>query len=284
MSWYAIARRDFRGVRRAKLLWGATAIFVFFYGLLLLPFSAGDQPSSEAAADAVTILVFPGGFLLPLVVVSMGYLSIAGERSRGSIKYLLGLPNSRKEVIVGKYLSRAAVASIAVGIAAVVGAFILLLKFGTVPSEYLIYVAMTLLLALAFMALTVGVSAFSATRGKAMAGSIGLYFVLGILWVIPTVNPQESVAYLIEDLLGMDAIPELYEFVYRISPVHAYATALQGFVMSEPDRNPDPNSFHPASSETPVYLTDDFMIVVLLAWIVVPLAIGYWRFNRAELG
>jgi ABC-2 type transport system permease protein len=283
MSWVAIAKKDFRDARRAKILWGATAIFVFFYAVFLLTAGQGNQPAEEAATDALGALIFAGAFLLPLVLISMAYLAIAGERESGSIKYLLGLPNSRRDVLVGKFLGRSAVALTAVGIAVIAGAAMLLFNFGTIPAEYVVYAGLTGLFSLAFVAIAVGVSAFAASRGKAMAGSIGGYFVFGVLWIVPGVTPQDSVAFVVEDLLGMDATPELYHFVEQLSPVMAYAAAVQGFVYGTPD---DPGSveFHPAASDTPFYLTDDFMVVVLLAWIVVPLAIGYWRFNRAELG
>jgi ABC-2 type transport system permease protein len=283
MNWAAIAKKDFRDARRAKILWGATGIFVFFYAVFLLTASQGNQPAEEAATDAIGGLIFAGAFLLPLVLISMAYLAIAGEREAGSIKYLLGLPNSRFDVLLGKFLGRSAIALTAVGISVVAGAVMLLFQFGTVPGEYLVYVALTAIFSLAFVAIAVGVSAFSASRGKAMAGSIGIYFLFGVLWIVPGVNPQDSVSFLVEDLLGMDAVPELYHFVEQLSPVMAYGAAVQGFVYGAPD-DPGSPEFHPAASDTPIYLTDEFMIGILLAWIVVPLAIGYWRFNRAELG
>src|SRR6056297_857844 len=129
MSWLAIARKDFRDARRAKILWGATGIFLFFYAVLLLTASQGGQSGSEAATDATGGLIFAGAFLLPLVIISMGYLAIAGEREAGSIKYLLGLPNSRREVLVGKFVGRSALALTAVGIALAVGAGMLVVKF-----------------------------------------------------------------------------------------------------------------------------------------------------------
>lgn len=283
MSWSAIAKKDFRDARRAKMLWGATGVFVFFFGLLLLPLDQGGDSAAEAAREATTVLLFPAGFFLPLVVISMAYLAIAGERSSGSIKYLLGLPNSRGEVLLGKFIGRAAIASIAVALAVAVGAVLLFVKFGTATSEYLIFATMTLYLALVFTAIAVGVSALAATRGKAMAGTIGIYFVFGVLWIIPGINPQDSVSYLVEDLLGMGPAPEFYEFVQNISPVIAYFEAANGFINGAPD-DVGSADFHPAAADTPWYLTDDFLLVVLLAWLVVPLALGYWRFSRAELG
>ena len=35
--------------------------------------------------------------------------------------------------------------------------------------------------------------------------------------------------------------------------------------------------------ELPVYLTDEFSLVILAFWLVVPLSLGYWRFNGADL-
>lgn len=282
MSWAAIARKDLRDARRAKMLWGATLVFTFFYAVFLFT-ASGNGPAEDAAVDAIGPLIFSGAFFLPLVVIAMGYLAIAGERESGSIKYLLGLPNSRREVLFGKFVGRAAVATLAVGVAVSIGAAIFLFKFGTVPLEYGTYVAVTLYFALVFTAIAVGFSALVATRGQAMAATIGTYFVFGVLWIIPGINPQDSVAYVVEDVLGMAAAPELYEFVQNLSPVMAYLSALQGFVYGVPEEGSG-GEFHPAAADTPFYLTDDFMLVILSAWIVLPLAIGYWRFRTAELG
>ena len=285
MSWMAIAKKDFRDARRAKILWGATGIFLFFYAVLLLTSSQGGRSSNEAAVDAIGGLIFAGAFLLPLVIISMGYLAIAGERESGSIKYLLGLPNSRREVLLGKFVGRSALALTAVGISLVVGAGMLLFQFGTIPVEYLYYSTLTCLFAVVFIALAVGLSALADTRGKAMAATIGTYVFFSFIWVVPGINPNDSVAFVVEDLLGMDATPELYQFVQNLSPVFAYGGAVDAIVFGAPEgENPGPNTLDPAASDVPFYLSDQFLVLLLVAWIVVPLAIGYLRFRSAELG
>lgn len=279
MSWVAIAKKDFRDAVRAKILWGSTAIFCFLYAIFLLVASdSGDQP----AVDALGGLLFTGGFLLPLVVISMGYLAVAGERDSGSIKYLLGLPNSRREVLFGKLVGRGAVAVLAISIAILAGAGILIGRFGTVPVEYGIFAALTLLFTMAFISIAVGFSALVDTRGKAMGATIGAYFLVSIVWVVPGVNPQDSVSFVVEDVLGMGATPELYQFVQQLSPVWAYVVSVNSFIY--PDSSGGTGQFDPGAADTPLYLTDEFLVVVLVLWIVLPMAIGYARFRSAELG
>jgi ABC-2 type transport system permease protein len=38
-----------------------------------------------------------------------------------------------------------------------------------------------------------------------------------------------------------------------------------------------------AATDLPVYLTDEFAVVILAVWLVVPLVVGYWSFNGADL-
>jgi len=282
MSWMAIAKKDFRDARRAKILWGATGVFVFFYAAFLLTASSND-PTEVAIRDAIQPMIFTGAFFLPLVLIAMGYLSMAGERESGSIKYLLGLPNSRRDVLIGKYLGRSALALVAVLLSLAVATTILLVRFGTLTEDFLIYAVLTTYFALMFVAIAVGFSALVATRGKAMAATIGTYFVFGVLWIVPGINPQDSVSFVVEDLLGMGAKPEFYQFIQNLSPVWAYGQAVSSFIYGKPELDSVNRNLHPATTEN-VFLTDEFMVVIMTAWIVVPLAIGYWRFNRAELG
>jgi len=37
------------------------------------------------------------------------------------------------------------------------------------------------------------------------------------------------------------------------------------------------------AADLPVYLTDEFAVVILAVWLVVPLVLGYWSFNGADL-
>lgn len=278
MNVVAVAVKDVRDVRRSRLLWGATVLLTAFFALFL----ASDSGTGELPAIlALQNLLNATAYVLPLIAIFVGTLAIAGERESGSIKYLLGLPNSRGTVLLGTLLGRAVVALVAVGVALLVGAAVLLLAYSTIPvRDFLAFSAMTLSLALVYVAVAVGVSAACATRGRATAGTVGIYFLLNVLWRVPPIDPRVGVAYLTETVLGMAPRPNLYEFAFHLSPSFAYRQATTEFL----GVHVIDVSAGETAGNVPAYLTGEFMLVVLAAWIVVPLGIGYLRFRNAEIG
>lgn len=277
MSWYAIARRDFTDARRSKVLWIAIGLFVAFVALAMATSSAGEETPAEDALWTTNAIVI---WFVPIVALVVAYLSIAGERETGRIKYLLGLPTPRRDVVVGKFLSRSLVAVVAVLVAMAVGAAIVAYRFGSVPVGHLL--AQTGFIAgfaIVYTAIAVGISAMSATRMRAMAGVIGVYVTFTVVWIVPGVNPYDSVAYVVENLLGLSERQHLYEFVFHLSPSFAYSRMTNGFLF---DRAED--GAMPPEPGDPFYLQEWFMPVVLLVWLAVPLLVGYYRFRKAEIG
>jgi len=211
----------------------------------------------------------------------VGYLAIAGERETGRIKYLLGLPNRRWEVLLGKFLSRALVAALAIGLSMLVGLAIMLVRFDSVPVADAAGLGVFMLFfAVVYVGLAVGVSALTASRARAMAGVVGVYVFFTVYWIAPQVNPIDSVSYVVEDLLGLSARENLYEFIFHLSPSFAYSRLTNEQVFG--GRIEDGAQSVPP--DAPFYLQDTFMPVILLGWLALALGVGYLGFRRAELG
>lgn len=276
MNALAIARRDFTDARRSKILGLTVGLFVAFVVVVLATSStSGATPAEDALWNIQGIAIW----FLPIVVLVIGYLSVAGERESGRIKYLLSLPNTRRDVILGKFLSRAAVSVLAVGLSMGIGAVVLAARYPSVPVGE--FVALTLFMtafAVVYTGVAVGISASVATRARAIGGVLGVYIVFTIFWIVPQINPVNSMSYIVEDLLGLSARPNFYEFVFHLSPSFAYSRLVNGAIF---DRATD--GANPVSPGDPIYLQEWFMAIILLAWLVGALAVGYSRFRQAEL-
>lgn len=273
MTWTAIARKDFRDARRSKILWGTIAVYTLFVAFIL---ESNRGYSMQGAGDVETTMssmIGTGMFVLPLAVVVIAYLSITGERESGSVKYLLGLPTRRRDVVLGKFVGRAAVAVVSVLVALLAGGAVMWMLYDPMPVvEYAQFVLLSLYFVVAYVATVVGISAVASSRGKALSGALAVYFPLSVFWVL--IDPRTVVSYVVESLLGLDPTPELYQFVLQLSPSAAYTLAGNALILD----------LGSASASEPFYLQDWFPLVVLLGWIVVPLAVGYWRFRDADLG
>jgi len=86
----------------------------------------------------------PMSFFVPMLGLAISYAAIAGERDSGSIKLLLSLPNSRRDVILGKFIGRCAVLTIAILSGyVVVAAFALLTYESFAAVKFILYAMLT---------------------------------------------------------------------------------------------------------------------------------------------
>jgi ABC-2 type transport system permease protein len=270
----SIARRDFTNARRSKLLWGMVSIYVAFTALLFWAGTTGSQPN---VSDALFGTMFLTALLLPLVVVAASYLAVAGERESNTITFLLGLPTTRRSVVAGKFLSRTAMMVLALGAAFLVGGVMAVALYP--EPEFVLFgkfAALTTLLVAAYVGVTVGISAMSANRTQAIAGGVGFYFVTDVFWATGIANA--GIRYVFETLLGLSLSEDLYSLIFNLSPVGSYLNTEH--LMFDASQYPQ----LPGTAGEPFYLQPWFSVLILLAWVLVPLAIGYWRFRNAEIG
>ena len=287
MSWAAVAEKDFRDAIRSRLLIALTLLFALFAGGAAFFVTEIDQPGGPFVGEVTTILLITGltaatAVFIPIVAIAAAYRSLAGERESGSLKVLLSLPNSRADIVVGKFLGRSGVVSIALLIGFAVGLVVTAaLADAFSPGEYLVYVGVSLLFAFVFVSITVGVSAFTASTFRSALGAFGLFVVFQFLWrplslgVVYVLN-----GFSFEEIEEGDWLIDLFEFLTIIDPTTAYEQATLWVVrlLSEEDEQAQE-----AAAEAAFYLQDWFGFVVMAFWIIVPLAVGYLRFESADL-
>lgn len=284
-----VARKEFDDAGRSKLLWSLIGLLV---GLVAIGYVAIWYTVDDiTAAEVLSFLGVPLQVILPIAALITGYMAVVGERQSGSIKLLLGLPPNRTDVVFGKLLGRTAVVGLAIGLAFLVSLVLGAVLFGSVPFlDWLGFAAVSLLFGTAFVGLAVGVSAGVSTRGKSMAIVVGLYVVFVALWELLTAGPY----YLIYDEPVPVEAETWYLVLEQFNPIFAYAnvatTIVEGsifpFKFQYGLQSMEANGMTPAErypGDAPFYLQDWFGIVVLVVWAVVPVAIGYYRFQRTDL-
>lgn len=296
MTWTAIARKDFEDVVRSRMVWGIIAVFLLL--MVIVTLGASSQIEDPSATDVIFFFANVGGQLfVPIIALVVGYMAIVEERQSGSLRVLFGLSYGRNDVLFGKLASRTAVIAVATLVAVGFTAALMVALFGSLPiGTVLGFLGLTLLLGAAFTAIAVGVSAMAATRTRAMGGAIGSYILFTLLW-----HPAVAgVYYLAEgELVGLEA-PGWYLLLLRLNPLEAYRQAvgslIDGYVPAligweNIVEDVPQGAFQEGTltvsnriaGDLPFYLTEWFSAVVLLIWIVVPVAIGYRRFERADL-
>lgn len=265
----AVVRQDLLDVRRGRLVQVSSVLYVLFVGIIFMGTALSE---GTTVADALRFVVLIGFLFVPLVSLMIGYLAIAGERESGTIRFLIGYPLTRSEVVLGKYLSRLAIITLAVSAAFVAGGAISVILFAE-PSLSLVgtFAGLTLLFAASYVGIALGISTVSDSRRRAMTYTVAVYFVLTLLWsgVAPVTVPK-IVGGALNLLLNIQPSGTAWAIFSSLSPAEAYLEALQllpGETLFRTNRE---------IGAVPV-------VVIMLSWITVPPLLGYQSFRRADI-
>lgn len=281
MSWTVIARKDFDDAIRSRSLIALIGLFIlacggvaYFYAEApaIIDANAGGQ---DTATDLAMYLFAPISVLAPITAIMVGYKAIVGEIDRGTMKLLLKQPHSRADILVGKIVGRTGVVAIAI-LAGLTAAFTTVLVFlGSFSAgNSLALAGLTILLALAYVSVTVAISASTKSTNLAAAGAIGVFLIFQFLWqIVPTLLLYVTNGF---SLPESPQQPAWADFVSYLNPATSYQRVAGEFLPNLPISQPIP-------PETPFYNEPWFGLVILLAWVIVPASLGYLRLRRADL-
>ena len=153
--------------------------------VLLADFS---RPAQAAPMAFDTVMVTIGvllSFLLPFVAMLASYSATVHERATGSIRFLLGLPNSRLDAYTGKYLSRGVLylASTAVGFAGL-GAVAFAVLGDPNAATFVQFFALTAVFGIVFLGIGLAISAVLDSEISVTVGIITVYMLFRGGWMI----------------------------------------------------------------------------------------------------
>ncbi|WP_267641394.1 ABC transporter permease [Haloarchaeobius amylolyticus] len=289
MSWLVVARKDFQDAVRSRVLWVVSALFILLMAGMVAVFSlteglltAGGQGGGPGAAPGAAGVNFgPFIFLasattlfVTITALVTCHKSIAGERDSGSMKLLLGLPHSRRDVLVGKTVGRTAVLALPVLLGFLVS-YLVAVGYGVdFPlAEYVLFALLTVLFAFVYVSIVVGVSATTGSSSRATTLAIGIFFVFEIMWdVVPT-----GVLFLVNGFslpVNPANYPAWYFLVTWVAPSGAYNAAREAVL---------PESAAVSLPADAWFLDPAVGFLFLGFWVVASLGVGYRRFERADL-
>lgn len=276
MSWVVVAEKDFHDSIRAKSIWAMTAIFVLYAGgvAFLYGLYGGTDlfPGHEEVnmIGFIGVLLSSGVLFVPIIGLLAGYKAIVGERVSGSMKLLHGLPHTRRDIMLGKLVGRSLVVTVPVlvgyGVAAII-ALVMVTEFNLL--HYVLFVLLTVLFAITYVSISVGISAATAAESRTVAIVVGLWLVLLMGWQIGITGLQ----WVINGFsMPTGAPPSWIVFLESLSPNPAYALAGHAFFPEEYAPNHDV-----------FYLEPWVGVVVITTWLLIPATGGYYRFRSADL-
>ncbi len=267
MSWSTIAGKDFSDVIRSKKLWVIIAIFgivtmfsVYLPKLILNAPVLVENPEKigyHAAFEFAKMLV-------PITALVASYLSITGEKESKSIKMLLGVGNTRGEVVLGKLISRNITVTIGVLIGFLTSIIITLVIYGASTINQLILIALlSSYLGFAYVGIGIGISMSTKTRKKSIIFSTSSFILLTIIWreipsLISMISPGtrfRTVKAIISIISPTIAYDKLGSYIFQLNP---------GYMGS-------------------VFVSKWFLVGIIFAWGTIPVVIGYFMFKREDL-
>ncbi len=278
----AIAKKDFNDAARSKVLWLVTVVFVAFLGGMAFLFVWLDdvlaqQGEEIAAIDLIFFLQSPVSIVIPLIGLLVGYKALAGEVDTGSAKILLSLPHSRLDAVIGKFVGRTLVLWTAFFVGFVVAVVVIVAMYDEFNlGQLAVFTLLSLLFGTVYVGLGVAISATTRSTTKAAAAIVGVF--VFFFFVFDSIR---TVAYylLTGNVFPVEGAPHWYDFYPRLSPSGAYEAALVGFLPSE---EIPADALYPAGTDA-FYFSRWITLAVLVAWIVVPIALGYLQFERLDL-
>jgi len=290
MTWFVVAKKDFRDAVQSRALWALVTVFVLLsaisaYAYIEVPEMFGE-PAGATFGGLLFFIVGLTGLFVPIAAIVVCYKSIAGECELGSIKLLLSLPTNRLNVFAGKVVGRAAVLAFGLGIGLLIGLGFGSLLLGEIRVlSVLIFVLVTITFAAMYAGIMVGLSAMTGSTSRATTLALGFFVVFELFWdVVPM-----GILYVTEGFSLPAEIPDWIFLVTQISPSSAYFTSIVAVLPDLADGvGADPAQAGGGVEVTsagadPFYVTPEVGLIVLALWIIVPFAVGYYRFNSADL-
>jgi len=283
MSWRVVARKDFQDAVRSRALWALSGVFLLLtVGLAVLyatlPVIAGGNPT---ALGLIFFLAGIIGTFVSIAAILAGYKAVAGERERGTIKITLSLPHTRRDVILGKLLGRTAVLALPVVGALVAGTVVGGVLVGDVaPVATVLLGLVALLFTLAYAGIVVGLSATTGSTTRAAALAIGFFLVVELFWDVVVL----ALAFVTNGFAlpaSPTAFPDWLYLVQQVPPSSSFMTSLAAVLPDAPAAAA--GAGQAAGQVTAFYATPWVGVVALAVWVVVPIAIGYYRFDAADL-
>ena len=290
MTWLAVAKKDFRDAVQSRALWALVGVFVVVSVLSAYAYvEVPEMFGSPTGATFAGLVFFTTGLIslfVPIAAIVVCHKSVAGERELGSIKLLLSLPTTRANVFAGKVLGRAAVLAAGLGVGLVVG-----LGFGSVllgdleVVSLVVFVLVTLAFAGVYAAIVVGISATTGSTARATTLALGFFVVFELLWdAIPF-----GIVYVVSGftLPAPAEFPDWVFVITQLSPSAAYFSttiALLPGLAEAAGAAPEAGAGVEVNGGADAfYVTPELGILALAFWLVVSLAVGYYRFEGADL-
>jgi Cu-processing system permease protein len=264
-----IARKEIRdAVRNRWFLFYAAAFTVLALALSYLSIVGTGMYGLAGFGRTTAGLVNLVLLIVPLMALTIGAGSLAGEKERGTLGYLLSQPVSRVEVLIGKYLGLAVSLAAALALGFGISALVIAIQGGAGGAgSFGVLVGLTAVLSLAM--LSVGFLLSTVARRASVAVGAAIVVWLGLAFLSDLGLMGSAIAFKL-------SVTDLFRLAL-LNPLQVFKMSVLGSVHASLD------VLGPAG----VFATQTYGRALgllfggsLAAWIVLPLAASTFLFSR----
>lgn len=267
----AIAAKELRtGIRNRWFALYAAIFIALSIGFSMLAMGGSSLTGQPGFGRTSAGLLNLMTLMVPLIGLTIGAQSLVADRQDRSLDYLLAQPVSPREVYLGKYLGAAAslvlLLLLGFGVAGIVQA---VKGTATGTSDYLILILLTILLGLAMLSAGYLVSSRSPQTAVALGVALSLWLGLALVGDLG----------LMSTAIVMDLTPSTLLALTLLNPLDVYKLLGVDLLQTSLD------VLGPAGTYARQEIGGELTLVlalVLVAWIVLPLPIGYRLFLRKD--
>jgi ABC-type transport system involved in multi-copper enzyme maturation permease subunit len=271
-----LATADCRHSLQNWLVVGSLAVTLLIAGPSL--WTAVDASSVFTDVEVLTRVPYSLRFPVLVLGIAVGHDAVVGERTAGTDRLLLGTTVTRREIVLGKLLSRLGIVFATLSVLLLGAELLVVVRFGRpYPGAFLALVGWTLLYAGVWTAATTGISAAVASRYRSLAVVVAVYLLFGQLWqqlVLPAVAFVAMGRFSIDAFVRVADPPTWFQYTDHLSPFVALGTVREGLF--------ELAGYGTAQTAltVPLFL---YSVVVLLVFAGAALVIGERRFDRVDL-
>ena len=269
-----VARKEFRDGLRNRWVLAITVMFALFaLGLAYFGSAASGQVGFASLDTTIVSLASLAIFVIPLIALLLAYDSVVGEEEQGTLLLLLSYPLSRTQLLAGKFLGHAVVLAVSSTLGFGVAALTIALLTGELaaPTLWLAFGAFILsaiLLGWVFIALAYLVSVMAGEKSRAAGLALIVWFVLVLVFDLVLLG------VLVATQGGVGA--EYFPYLLLLNPTDVFRLAnLAGFEAAQAYSGL-------VSAATAQLFHPSLLFGVLLLWVIAPLGLASWLFNRRE--
>jgi Cu-processing system permease protein len=268
-----IARKELRTTVTSRWFWMWSFALVGLAALLVMVALPGSRLGAQVgfgrtAASLVTLVQI----IVPLMGLTLGAMSIAGQKESGALRFLMSHPVSRTEAFLGTYLGLAGALGIAAAGGFGVAGVLTAMRGVSAGAGTFVWIAvLSWLLALGMLGVGMLISTLTTSSGSALGVAIFVWLVMVFVGDLGLMGTSVATGMPV-GVLFLGALLNPVE-VFRLTALTTFSGSL--------------DILGPAGTYAVDTLGDlllPALFTVLLLWVSVPAAIAWARFRgRSDL-